>query len=245
MKNFLFDIIEQFDIYNIGFFKHNIFYNTENFIIFILVLSFFYLFFKYKFNIFSFLATKLLNELNNNLKSKFINEDFFLSNIFFFYLIFFVVMYENLISMIPDTLTITAFIKLPLMLSITFFGSSIIIAIQQKKFKFFQGFIPSGVPAPIAPALYIIEIISFLIRVFSLSIRLFINLLAGHILLKFIAIVMLLLITVLSELVFFDIIIDLLKIFLIFLELLACVLQAIILVSLIAIYLDQSLNFIH
>ena len=136
---------------------------------------------------------------------------FFLSNIFFFYLIFFIVVYENLISMIPETLTITAFIKLPLMLSITFFGSSIIIAIQQKKFKFFQGFIPSGVPAPIAPILYIIEVISFLIRVFSLSIRLFINLLAGHILLKFIAIIMLLLVTSLSELLFFDVIISLLK----------------------------------
>ena len=45
MKNILFDIIEQFDIYNIGFFKYNIFYNIENFIIFILVLGFFLLIF--------------------------------------------------------------------------------------------------------------------------------------------------------------------------------------------------------
>lgn len=86
--NILFDIIEQFDIYNIGFFKYNIFYNVENFIIFVVVLIFFYLLFKYNFNIFSFIALKLITELNNNLKSKFINEDFFYQIFFFLFNIF-------------------------------------------------------------------------------------------------------------------------------------------------------------
>jgi ATP synthase subunit 6 len=245
MKKNLFDIIEQFDILNLLNYKYISLYSVENFLIITFIIICFYFASANFNNLIAFYFFQVLVNLNSNLKSKFINEDFFLPNIFLFYVIFFIVMLENLTSMIPDTITITAFIKLPLLLSITFFGSSILIAIQQKKFKFLSGFLPKGVPLAIAPVLFIIEIISFLIRVFSLAIRLFINLLAGHILLKFIAIIMLLLVTFLSDLAVLNFLIDGLKIFLIFLELLACLLQAIILVSLIVIYLDQSLNFIH
>jgi len=245
MKKNLFDIIEQFEIFNLINFKFASFYYAENFLIVIFViLCFYFASINYN-NIFTFYFLQILSNLSNNLKTKFINEDFFLPNIFLFYSIFIIIVFENICSMIPDTITVTAFIKLPLLLSITFFGSSIVIAVYQKKFKFFQGFLPKGVPVAIAPVLFVIEIISFLIRVFSLAIRLFINLLAGHILLKFIAIVMLLLVTILSDLIVLNFLVDILKIFLIFLELLACVLQAVILVSLVTIYLDQSLNFIH
>ena len=245
MKKNLFDIIEQFDIFNLTNSKYLSLYYVENILIIVfLVICFYFINISYN-NLFTFYFLQILSGLNNNLKTKFINEDFFLPNIFLFYSIFFIIVFENLTSMIPDTITVTAFIKLPLLLSITFFGSSILIAIYQKKFKFFNGFLPSGVPLAIAPVLFIIEIVSFLIRVFSLAIRLFINLLAGHILLKFIAIVMLLLVTALSDLFILNFLIDGLKIFLIFLELLACLLQAVILVSLVTIYLDQSLNFIH
>jgi ATP synthase subunit 6 len=245
MKKNLFDIIEQFDVFNIFNYKYISIYYIENLLIIVFVLICFYFITISYNNLITFYFLQVLTSLNINLKSKFINDDFFLPNIFLFHSIFFIIVFENLTSMIPDTITITAFIKLPLLLSITFFGSSILIAIYQKKFKFFSGFLPKGVPLAIAPVLFIIEIISFLIRVFSLAIRLFINLLAGHILLKFIAIVMLLLVTILSDLVILNFLIDGLKIFLILLELLACLLQAVILVSLITIYLDQSLNFIH
>jgi len=245
MNFFIFDIIEQFDIFNIFNYKYISAYQISNLCVIIFMVICFYFATISCNNLLAFYFSKMITSLNNNLKPKFVNDDFFLTNIFLLYLIFLIILFENLTSMIPEVITITAFIKLPLLLSITFFGSSILIAIYQKKFKFFSGFLPKGVPLAIAPVLFIIEIISFVIRIFSLAIRLFINLLAGHILLKFIAIVMLLLVTNLFDFIVLNFLIDGLKVFLIFLELLACLLQAIILVSLITIYIDQSLNFTH
>jgi ATP synthase subunit 6 len=204
-----------------------------------------YLFYKNFSSINRFCGLKILYGFRDNLSAKFINEDFFLSSIYFFYTIFFIVLYENLTSMIPETLTITAFMFLPALLSISFFGTSLLIAYESKKIKFFQGFVPSGIPVNIATMLYMIEAIPYFMRVFSLAIRLFINLLAGHILLKFVAISMLLLTCFIVELISIEILLDFLKIALVLLELLACLLQAVIMTSLIAIYFDHALNFFH
>lgn len=57
-------------------------------------------------------------------------------------------------------------------------------AILDQKLHYFNLFLPSGVPVVIRPFLIIIEIISYITRVFSLSIRLFANMMAGHTLLK-------------------------------------------------------------
>lgn len=240
----LYDIIEQFDNDSF-FFKYETWYDVENWIILLFSLSIIYLFYKYWVQIKKFCALKLLYALRDNLQAKFINEDFFLANIYFFYVVFFMVMYENLNSMIPETFTITAFIFLPALLSICFFGLALLIAVENKLLKFFQGFVPSGIPVQIAVILYAIEAISYFMRVFSLSIRLFINLLAGHILLKFVAISMLLLACFISDFISIEVISDCLKIALVLLEFLACLLQAIIMTSLIAIYLDHALNFFH
>jgi F-type H+-transporting ATPase subunit a len=105
-----------------------------------------------------------------------------------------------------------------------------------------NGFIPSGVPPFIAPFLFLIEIVSFFIRVLSLSIRLFINLLAGHLLLKVIASVIVLVGINLASIVLFQLAINSVYIILVLIEFIACMLQAVVMTSLIAIYLDQSLN---
>jgi F-type H+-transporting ATPase subunit a len=52
------------------------------------------------------------------------------------------------------------------------------------QFTFFRLFLPPGVPVFIAPALILIEIVSYLSRVISLAVRLFANMLSGHALLK-------------------------------------------------------------
>jgi ATP synthase subunit 6 len=57
-------------------------------------------------------------------------------------------------------------------------------SILDKQTTFFSLFLPSGAPLIIAPFLVIIEIISYVARVFSLAIRLFANIMAGHTLLK-------------------------------------------------------------
>jgi F-type H+-transporting ATPase subunit a len=67
------------------------------------------------------------------------------------------------------------------------FGLINFIGIRKQGFHFFALFLPSGAPLAIAPFLIIIEIISYVARVFSLSIRLFANLMSGHTLLKILA----------------------------------------------------------
>jgi F-type H+-transporting ATPase subunit a len=59
-----------------------------------------------------------------------------------------------------------------------------LIAIVKHGFKFFTLFLPSGVPVMMAPVLVPIEIVSYLSRPISLSIRLFANMMAGHTMMK-------------------------------------------------------------
>jgi len=63
----------------------------------------------------------------------------------------------------------------------------VIIGIKNLGFTFFKIFVPRGIPAWLMPLLVVIEILSFCVRPISLGIRLFANLLAGHILLFIIA----------------------------------------------------------
>jgi len=74
---------------------------------------------------------------------------------------------------------------------IAIFGSSLffilsinIYGVLQHGFKFFSIFLPHGTPILMAPFIVVIEMISYFARVFSLSIRLFANLMSGHTLLK-------------------------------------------------------------
>ena len=84
----------------------------------------------------------------------------------------------NLIGMIPYTFTVTSHIVATFALSFTLFVGINIRAVMDKGFEFFALFLPSGAPVAIAPFLVIIELISYIARVFSLAIRLFANLMA-------------------------------------------------------------------
>src|SRR5579871_3452050 len=106
MKKILFDIIEQFEILNVFNLKYVSFFLVENCFIFIFIAICFYFVSISYHNIFAFYFLQILLSLNNNLKTKFINEDFFLPNIFLFYSIFFIIVFENICSMIPDTITV-------------------------------------------------------------------------------------------------------------------------------------------
>lgn len=97
---------------------------------------------------------------------------------------FFFVSGANLIGMIPYTFTITSHIIVTFCLSFTLFIAINIQAIHGKEVSWFQLFVPSGAPTLILPFLVVIEIISYIARVFSLAIRLFANMMAGHSLLK-------------------------------------------------------------
>lgn len=90
----------------------------------------------------------------------------------------------NLLGMIPYAFTVTSHIIITFNLAFILFIGINIKAILVQKFKFLQIFLPGGAPFLIIPFLILIELISYIARVFSLSIRLFANIMAGHTLLK-------------------------------------------------------------
>lgn len=102
----------------------------------------------------------------------------------FVFTTFMFVLVGNLLGMIPYSFTFTSHIVVTFTMAFVVFIGVTIIAILKHKMHFFTFFMPPGVPMYMAPLLIPIEIISYLSRPISLSVRLFANMLAGHTLLK-------------------------------------------------------------
>jgi len=90
----------------------------------------------------------------------------------------------NLFGMIPGFFTVTSHIAVTGALAVLVILVVIVYGIYKNGLKFFKLFFPSGVPLFIMPLITLIEVLSFLSRPLSLSVRLFANMLAGHITLK-------------------------------------------------------------
>ncbi len=103
-------------------------------------------------------------------------------------LIYLNILSGNFIGMVPFTTAIFSSLAITFILSLSTFISIIFLTVMQNKMDSFKTFVPSEVPLLLLPLLVIIEFISFFSRVFSLAIRLFANILAGHILLKILVI---------------------------------------------------------
>ena len=95
--------------------------------------------------------------------------------------IFFFILICNLVGLIPYSFTVTSQIIITVALALMVFLTVVIIGIREHGTAFFKLFVPSGVPIYILPLVVAIEIISFLSRPLSHSVRLFANMLAGHI----------------------------------------------------------------
>ena len=105
----------------------------------------------------------------------------------FFPLIFSLFMFicvSNLIGIIPYTFTVSSHIIVTAALALLVFFTVLIYGLYKNGLKFFKIFVPSGVPIYILPLVMFIEILSFFLRPVSHSVRLFANMLAGHIALK-------------------------------------------------------------
>ena len=98
--------------------------------------------------------------------------------------IFMLVAVSNLIGIIPYTFTIASHIIVTAALALLVFFTVIIYGFYKNGLKFLKIFVPSGVPIYILPLVVAIEIFSFFVRPVSHSVRLFANMLAGHITLK-------------------------------------------------------------
>jgi F-type H+-transporting ATPase subunit a len=95
--------------------------------------------------------------------------------------IFFFVLITNLLGFFPYTFSVTSQIIITAALALMVFLTVIIVGIKEHGLHFFKLFVPEGVPIYILPLVVAIEIISFLSRPVSHSVRLFANMLAGHI----------------------------------------------------------------
>ncbi|KAA5606524.1 F0F1 ATP synthase subunit A [Roseospira marina] len=101
--------------------------------------------------------------------------------------LFLFVFFGNLLGMVPGNFTFTSHIVVTGALAVAIFIAVTIIGFMRHGLGYLRMFFPHGAPILTAPILIPIEIISYLSRPFSLSVRLFANMTVGHIMLKVLA----------------------------------------------------------
>ncbi len=102
----------------------------------------------------------------------------------FIFSLFMFILVANLLGMIPYGFTVTSHIVVTFALAMLVFITVTIIGFARHGRKYFRLFFPEGAPLAVAPILIPIEIISYCMRPITLSVRLFANMLAGHVILK-------------------------------------------------------------
>jgi ATP synthase subunit 6 len=156
--------------------------------------------------------------------------------------LFIFLLISNLLGLLPFSFTTTSHIIQNFLIAFSFFLAFTILGIINLKFKFIDLFIPSGVPLWLLPLLIIIEIISYISRSFSLSIRLFANMMAGHTLLYILSSFAF----SLAKVFFILFLIPIIVIYLVYLlEIGIACLQAYVFIVLLSIYLNNSLYPAH
>jgi F-type H+-transporting ATPase subunit a len=158
--------------------------------------------------------------------------------------LFMFVLIANLFGMIPGFFTVTSHLIVTFALAALVILTVILYGFYKHGTHFLHLFLPSGVPGWLMPLLVVIEVISFISRPVSLSVRLFANMLAGHIALKIFASFVVALagagaFAILSPLPL------LLTIALVALEFLVAALQAYVFATLTSIYLNDALHPSH
>ena len=156
--------------------------------------------------------------------------------------IFFFIVICNLIGIIPYSFTVTSQIIITAAFALLVFFTVVIVGIKDHGLHFFKVFVPPDVPIYILPLVVAIEVFSFFVRPVSHSVRLFANMLAGHITLNVFGsfVVMLLGAGVLFKA--FAVLPFLMTIGLFALELLVAFLQAYVFAMLTCMYLNDALH---
>ena len=184
--------MHQFEVYRIGpeisFGSINLsFTNASLFMIIsaFAILSFLFLGTKNKLLIPS--KIQLITEMSYSFVAKMINDTagsnakpFFP----FIFTLFMFVLFCNMVGMLPYSFTVTSHIIVTFVLAAIVFVGVTIIGFIKHGIKYLELFVPKGVPIILLPLIIVIEIISYLSRPVSLSVRLFANMMAGHTMLK-------------------------------------------------------------
>jgi F-type H+-transporting ATPase subunit a len=156
----------------------------------------------------------------------------------FVFSIFMFVLFCNVLGLFPFSFTVTGQIIVTFALAAVVFIGVTIIGFVRNGLGFLHLFCPAGVPIFVMPLLIPIEIISYFVRPVSLSVRLFLNMMVGHTMLKvFAGFVVLLGIFGIAPLIFIVIFIGF--------ELFVAVLQAYIFAVLSCLYLNDALHPHH
>lgn len=104
--------------------------------------------------------------------------------------LFMFILFANLIGLLPLGLvgvhpfTFTSHFTVTGVLAALSFSIVLIVGFWKHKLHFFSLFVPHGTPLPMIPIIFVIELVSFAVRPFSLALRLFVAMMAGHVLLK-------------------------------------------------------------
>ena len=107
--------------------------------------------------------------------------------------LFMFILFANLLGMLPTALVgvhpfaVTSHLTITGVLALVSFAIVLIVGFARHGFHFFSLFVPHGVKGPMAVAIFPIEFISFMMRPFSLGLRLFVAITAGHILMEVLA----------------------------------------------------------
>jgi len=105
--------------------------------------------------------------------------------------VFIFILFANLMGMMPFGLipglhpfTVTSQFTVTGLMAIISFSIVLIVGFWRHKLHFFSLFVPHGTPKVMIPFIFLVELLSFLVRPFSLALRLFVAMIAGHILIK-------------------------------------------------------------
>jgi F-type H+-transporting ATPase subunit a len=102
----------------------------------------------------------------------------------FLYTLFYIILFTNLIGLIPYSYTSTVQVAIVLVIGISLLFSIIVLGFIRHGSLLLGLFIPAGTPIALVPLMIIIELISYLTRTFSLGLRLSVNMITGHTLVK-------------------------------------------------------------
>ncbi len=105
----------------------------------------------------------------------------------FVFTLFSFILFGNYLGLVPGSFTFTSHIVVTAGLALLVFVVGLLVALRAQGFGFFAHFMPEGAPVALAPLLVPIEILSYLSRPISLSVRLFANMMAGHVMFEMFA----------------------------------------------------------
>lgn len=163
----------------------------------------------------------------------------------FIFTLFIFVLMGNLLGLTPYSFTYTSHLAVTGTLALLIFVMVILFGLYNHGLKFFSLFAPAGVPWFIYPVLVPIEIISFFVRPLTLSVRLFANMMAGHIILKVVAGFAVTAASVGAGYIVFGIFPVLINVGMIAFETLVAVIQAYVFAILTCVYLKDTVDLHH